>query len=60
MLFGEHLSADEIAVKCPCGVTATVPIEPHGWFCRRCGSRVREQLRQEAKLARAVVRKARL
>ena len=61
MLYGEHLSADEVPIKCTCGVTATVEVVDQrkhscGWFCRRCAYRKRDELRQE-KITRAIVRK---
>ena len=64
MLYGEHLSADEIPIKCACGVTATVEVLDKykcscGWFCRRCAWRKRDELRRQEKLAKAIVRKAR-
>ena len=62
MIFGEHLSADEVAVKCTCGISATVEVvDRHrcsrGWFCRRCAEVLRADLKREAKLAKAIVRK---
>ncbi len=35
MLYGEHLSADEVPVKCTCGVTATVEVSDR--LGRSCG-----------------------
>ena len=62
MIFGEHLSADEVAVKCTCGISATVEVVDRnrcsrGWFCRRCAEVLRADLRREEKLAKAIVRK---
>ena len=61
MIYGEHLSAEEICVKCPCGVTATVDVPnkqgiSQGLFCRRCAVRVRAEIDRQEKLARAIVR----
>jgi hypothetical protein len=62
MFYGEHLSAEEIAVTCACGITASVEVldkygRSHGWFCRDHAHRVRKELRKQEKLARAIVRK---
>jgi hypothetical protein len=62
MLYGEHLNADEVPLKCACGVTATVEVfDKHrwscGWFCRSCGHRKSRELRRLEKLAKAIVRK---
>lgn len=62
MLYGEHLSAEEVPLKCPCGVTATVGVvdksgRSHGWFCRHHGHKVRGELRRMEKIARAIVTK---
>lgn len=64
MLYGEHLNADEIAVTCKCGITATVEVVDRvgcsrGWFCRRCAMYKRDELWREEKLARAIVRRKR-
>lgn len=64
MLYGEHLSADEVPIKCACGETATVEVlDRHGtscgWFCRRHAGRLRSTLRKQAKIAAAIVRKDR-
>ncbi len=63
MLYGEHLSADEASVDCACGVAATVEVvdrlgQTRGWFCRRCSAKKRDELRQEEKIAKAIVRRA--
>lgn len=62
MFYGEHLSAEEVPLKCGCGVTATVEVLDKlgcscGWFCRRCSHRKHLELRRLEKLARAIVRK---
>jgi hypothetical protein len=63
MIYGEHLSADEASVRCPCGIAATVQVfdrhgQLQGWFCRTCSHKARRMLRQqERKIARAVVTK---
>jgi hypothetical protein len=62
MIYGEHLCADEQAIKCACGVTATVEVlTKHGcscgWFCRRCAESKRDELKRQEKLAKAIVRK---
>jgi hypothetical protein len=64
MFYGEHLSAEEALVKCACGVVASTEVHDRfghscGWFCRRCADRKRWELRKQAKLARAIVRKGR-
>jgi hypothetical protein len=64
MIWGEHLSAEEISVKCPCGIAATVEVidrlgTSRGWFCREHAHRVRGDLRREEKLAKAIVSRAR-
>ena len=61
MFYGEHLSADEVVVKCKCGVSATVEVLDKqgvscGWYCRRCSAYKRDELRRLEKLARAIVR----
>lgn len=62
MIYGEHLNADEQAIKCECGVTATVEVLDRsgcscGWFCRRCAERERGKLKRQEKLAKATARK---
>ena len=62
MIWGEHLHADEIAVTCQCGIAASVEVFDHtgrsrGWFCRQHSYVVRDQLRREEKLAKAIVKK---
>lgn len=62
MIFGEHLSAEEVPIKCPCGETATVEVldgskQSHGWFCRRHAWRMRRDLRRQEKIAKAIVRR---
>lgn len=62
MIYGEHLSADEIAVRHACGVIGSIEVFDHrgcscGWLCRRCAYRKRNGLRRQEKLARAIVRK---
>ena len=62
MFYGEHLSAEEVPLKCGCGVTATVEVLDKrgcscGWFCRRCAAGKRDALRRQEKLAKAIVRK---
>ena len=61
MFYGEHLNADEQAIKCTCGVTATVEVLDRGgglcgWFCHGCAPRKRKELRRIETLARAIVR----
>jgi hypothetical protein len=51
MIYGEHLNADEVEIKCACGVTATVEVLDKrgcscGWFCRRCAERARSKLKR--------------
>ena len=63
MFYGEHLSADEVAVKCACGISATVEVLDKqgvscGWYCRSHAHRKRKELRRIEKLARAIVRRA--
>lgn len=70
MIYGEHLNADEIAIRCGCGVIASVEVIDKsgcscGWFCRRCAWRKRDELKRQEKavqqptksLAKAIVRK---
>ncbi len=65
MLYGEHLSADEVAVPCACGcgIVATVEIfDDHGqscgWFTRSCAYVKRKELRRmKKKITRAIVRR---
>lgn len=62
MIWGEHLCADEVAVQCPCGIAATVEVvdergRSHGWFCQEHACRVRQELRRQEKIARAIVTK---
>lgn len=64
MLYGEHLSAEEVPITCPCGETATVEVVDKrgascGWFCRRHAGRLRSALRKQEKVATAIVRKDR-
>jgi len=64
MFYGEHLSAEEIAVKCQCGIAASIEVfdkyvQSHGWFCREHAHHVRKELRKREKLAKAIVRKMR-
>ena len=64
VIFGEHLSADEISVRCACGVIASVEVVDKsgcscGWFCRRCAWRKRDELKRYEKLAKVIVRKSR-
>jgi hypothetical protein len=64
MFYGEHLSADEVALKCKCGQTATVEIFSkleisQGWFCSSCGHRKHKELRKREAFATAIVRKTR-
>ena len=64
MLYGEHLSAEEIAVQCRCGIAATVEVigkdgQSHGWFCRKHADNARAELRERERLAKAIVRKRR-
>jgi len=63
VIYGEHLSTEEMPVKCPCGEAATVDVrdkfgQSYGWFCRRCSCRQRDMLRRREKLARTLVRKS--
>ena len=63
MIYGEHLCADEVALVCNCGVTATVEVHDRfggvvGWFCRRCAADERGKLRRAEKIAKATARKA--
>jgi hypothetical protein len=65
MIYGEHLCADEQAINCTCGVTATVEVIDQsgsscGWYCRRCALDKRDELKSYEKLAKAIVRKDRL
>lgn len=60
MIYGEHLNADESAVRCSCGVIASVEVIDksgcsHGWFCRRHASYKRDELKRIEKLAKAIV-----
>jgi hypothetical protein len=62
VIYGEHLCAEEVLLKCACGVTATVEVvnksgRSHGWFCRRHGHKIRGELRKQEKIARAIVTK---
>jgi len=62
MIWGENLSADEVAVTCGCGIAATVEVVDksgcsRGWYCRQCAETARRQLRRQEKIARAIVRK---
>ena len=63
MFYGEHLSADEAPVTCPCGINATVEVidkrgQSRGWYCREQHScQVREDLQKLEKVARAIVRR---
>jgi hypothetical protein len=62
MFYGEHLSADEVSVRCACGVIASVEVvdkykQSCGWFCRRCSYRKRAELKRQEKIAKAIVRK---
>ena len=62
MIWGEHLNADEQAIQCKCGVAATVEVKDKrgyscGWFCRQHAAYKRDELRQQEKLAKAIVRK---
>jgi hypothetical protein len=62
MFYGEHLSADEVEMKCRCGLVATVEVLNKqgmscGWHCRGCAKRKRDELRRLEKIARAIVRK---
>ena len=64
MIYGEHLCADEVALSCGCGVTATVEVRDRsegvvGWFCRRCAAGERSKLRRAVTIAKATARKAR-
>jgi len=64
MIWGENLSADEVAVQCKCGMAATVEIFDQGktscgWFCRDCACTKYKELRRYEKIARAIVRGAR-
>ena len=62
MFYGEHLSAEEVSVKCPCGRPAIVEVfDEHkisrGWYCRDHAHRVRSELRRQAReqVAQAIV-----
>lgn len=62
MFWGEHLSADEQTVTCPCGVPATEQLfdrykQFRGWYCQRCARRVNLEFIREEKLAKAIVKK---
>ena len=62
MIYGEHLNADEQAIQCKCGVTATIEVKDRfgcscGWFCRHCAAYKRDDLRRQEKLAKAIVKK---
>ena len=62
MIYGEHLSAEEVPMKCGCGVTATVEVRNKlgsscGWFCRSCAEKLRGELRRQEKIVRAIVRR---
>ena len=64
MIYGEHLNADESAVRCACGVIASVEVIDksgcsHGWFCRRCSWKKRDELKRIETIAKAIVRKGR-
>lgn len=61
MLWGEHLCADDVPLKCPCGITATVEVidkygRSHGWHCRNHAYRVRAELKQLEKAAKALMK----
>jgi hypothetical protein len=61
MFYGEHLNADEIAVICKCGETASVEVKDrggcsHGWFCRLHAEAKRNEIKRLEKLAKAIVR----
>jgi hypothetical protein len=62
MFYGEHLSADEVEIKCACGQSATVEVldkagYSHGWFCRGHAYRKRQELRAQEKITKAIVRR---
>ena len=62
MIYGEHLHADEQALQCACGKTATIEVFNKrgcscGWFCRQCSWRKRDELKRQEKLAKATARK---
>lgn len=62
MFYGEHLNANELEMRCPCGIVASTEIfdkggRSQGWFCRTHASRVRAELRKQEKLAKAILRK---
>jgi hypothetical protein len=64
MIYGEHLNADEQAIRCACGVIASVEVLDRlgcscGWFCRRCAGRKRDELKRQEKIAKAIVIKGR-
>jgi len=57
MLYGENLCADEVVVKCTCGLAAIIEIFDQsktscGWFCRRCASKF-----QSTRLLRAIAKR---
>lgn len=60
MIYGEHLNAEEVPLKCDCGMSAVVEVVDRygcsrGWFCRHHAERVRRELeRQQKKLPRAI------
>lgn len=63
MIWGENLSAEDVMVTCRCGIVAAVEVIDksgyrHGWYCRECAARVRQELRkhEQAKIAKAIVR----
>jgi hypothetical protein len=65
MFYGEHLHTEDIMVQCPCGIAATVEVidksgRSHGWFCRKHALRVQSELRQQEKLAKAIIRKKKI
>jgi hypothetical protein len=64
MFYGEHLGAEEVAVKCSCGcgIAATVEVvdklgQSCGWFTRSCAYKKRKELRRIEKIAKAIVRR---
>lgn len=62
MFWGEHLCADEAVVLCQCGIAATVEVKDsrgvlRGWFCREHSYRAKAVIRQEEKIAKAIVRR---
>jgi len=64
MIFGEHLSADEVVVQCKCGMAAIIEVFDRsrtscGWFCRNCACKEEKALRRMEKIARAIVRSPR-